>query len=639
MSQEDNRRGRTTSAFRPTGWTRHGAGHQTRHSKPTIAADHAHAVATGEPNVDFDEDLDALLAPMRIEQKLTPEASERIRVGVLANDFFDPDRSSPNIDIGAPFGSTSWITQHPSRPRRHVVLNSAAVLIVVGLLGLGVFLANSSQGATTEPVAPAFTLANETTLDTIDDEVSDDEADQVDNEEDATTDPDAMAEDPQNESGDDAGIVDDSDELAEDNGDDPVIDLDDQHDDDEIDEVDGDETDDEVDDEPDDDGELDPGPTPDGVLCLDQTRVASADGCQSLTQVEFHRIVDEATQACTAAAGRDGETVHVLGRSYTIYDLGQRLSEGRHTGNLLAGDNDNNILIGTAEDDQLRGEFGDDILCGGGGDDLLFGWGAATLMPGDGADVLIGGPGQDVLQGGFGSDILVGEGGDFAPGSPKAPLWGHEAQDDAIDHCQPYDPSRSHGCDPLIGGQNSLRTPTGEQDTVSPPTDKNGELPPEFVDAVAIAVEACETFSGRHGDTVTFNGVTYLVVELSRVDPSAIEDGLPIYRDDIIQGMHQSNIIIGTPNSEGIGGFDGDDLICGYGGNDSIAGNKGDDVLIGGLGNDNFTGGAGDDIIAADDADMRPILGGLPVRGGLGNDYCFPTHQTYVVDCNEDLAD
>src|ERR671910_725522 len=59
-------------------------------------------------------------------------------------------------------------------------------------------------------------------------------------------------------------------------------------------------------------------------------------------------------------------------------------------------------------------------------------------------------------------------------------------------------------------------------------------------------------------------------------------------------GTEGDDLMIGTPDSNGLHGLGGDDLIRGLGGNDFLTG---DDTVTGGSGDDRVTGGPGDDLV------------------------------------------
>ncbi|MEL7466495.1 MAG: Ig-like domain-containing protein [Pseudomonadota bacterium] len=61
--------------------------------------------------------------------------------------------------------------------------------------------------------------------------------------------------------------------------------------------------------------------------------------------------------------------------------------------------------------------------------------------------------------------------------------------------------------------------------------------------------------------------------------------------------IFNSNIIVGTPGDDAIGGGAADDIIHGEAGADVIDGGAGDDTIIGGAGADQLSGGAGSDVL------------------------------------------
>jgi Ca2+-binding RTX toxin-like protein len=78
-------------------------------------------------------------------------------------------------------------------------------------------------------------------------------------------------------------------------------------------------------------------------------------------------------------------------------------------------------------------------------------------------------------------------------------------------------------------------------------------------------------------------------------------------------GTEGDDLMIGTPDSNGLHGLGGDDLIRGSGGNDSLTGDDGDDAVHGGSGDDTVKGNLGNDTVTGSSGDDT-------VEGGWGND-------------------
>jgi hypothetical protein len=73
------------------------------------------------------------------------------------------------------------------------------------------------------------------------------------------------------------------------------------------------------------------------------------------------------------------------------------------------------------------------------------------------------------------------------------------------------------------------------------------------------------------------------------------------------------DLMIGTPDSNGLQGLGGNDLIGGLGGNDFLTGDNGNDAVHGSWGDDLVTGGWGDDQVVGGS-------GGDVLQGGSGAD-------------------
>ena len=78
-------------------------------------------------------------------------------------------------------------------------------------------------------------------------------------------------------------------------------------------------------------------------------------------------------------------------------------------------------------------------------------------------------------------------------------------------------------------------------------------------------------------------------------------------------GTGGDDLMIRTPDSNGLHGLGGSDLIRGLGGNDSLTGDAGDDAVHGGSGDDTVQGNLGNDAVTGSSGVDR-------VEGGWGND-------------------
>ena len=87
---------------------------------------------------------------------------------------------------------------------------------------------------------------------------------------------------------------------------------------------------------------------------------------------------------------------------------------------------------------------------------------------------------------------------------------------------------------------------------------------------------------------------------------------------DYIDGKGGNDIIYGGEDIDFLMGNQGDDILSGDGGNDFILGGAGNDVIKGGAGDDNLFGGAGNDVI----------------KGGAGDDNLFggEGQDTFVLE-------
>lgn len=90
------------------------------------------------------------------------------------------------------------------------------------------------------------------------------------------------------------------------------------------------------------------------------------------------------------------------------------------------------------------------------------------------------------------------------------------------------------------------------------------------------------------------------IFELKDANALSVEDQVIICVIAICNGTDHDDILIGSPLSETIYGFNGNDNIQGNGGDDVINGGLGDDTIQGGSGLDKLFGQNGDDHLYAD---------------------------------------
>lgn len=103
-------------------------------------------------------------------------------------------------------------------------------------------------------------------------------------------------------------------------------------------------------------------------------------------------------------------------------------------------------------------------------------------------------------------------------------------------------------------------------------------------------------------------------------------------RQDVVDGMTDHLVRVGTPLNDRLVGYAGNDFLAGLPGNDWLEGNRGNDTLLGGNGDDTLTGGAGRDLLVGG-AGNDELLGNGgndrlyggngrdTLRGGLGADF------------------
>ncbi|SPF80001.1 calcium-binding protein [Pseudoprimorskyibacter insulae] len=92
--------------------------------------------------------------------------------------------------------------------------------------------------------------------------------------------------------------------------------------------------------------------------------------------------------------------------------------------------------------------------------------------------------------------------------------------------------------------------------------------------------------------------------------------------DDIVMGGDQNDTLHGESGGDAIAGGAGQDDLYGHDGDDTLTGDDGDDALYGGLGADILNGGAGADALLGREGDDT-LIGGTghdTLQGGAGND-------------------
>lgn len=112
-----------------------------------------------------------------------------------------------------------------------------------------------------------------------------------------------------------------------------------------------------------------------------------------------------------------------------------------------------------------------------------------------------------------------------------------------------------------------------------------------------------------------------------------IEDVRATDFDDIIDGNHDANDLLGLEGNDQIRGHNGNDTLYGHEGNDLLWGDAGNDQVFGGIGNDELRGGLGNDTLLAG-ADNDVLLGeggGDILNGEVGTDTASYATSTALV--------
>ncbi len=234
-------------------------------------------------------------------------------------------------------------------------------------------------------------------------------------------------------------------------------------------------------------------------------------------------------------------------------------------------------LTGSSGDDRLIGNAGNNVLLGGSGNDDLSG--------NAGDDRLVSGAGIDTLSGGDGSDTLM-------------------VTDKLIVH------------DQLEGGagQDTLVVLDGQ-------------------DLTTAVISGLEILSGSGIVTLTsaqlagFQTIKGVSVQLSGTS-TLFSMGLTQLLDDarvlmplVDPALNAIHGILGSKESDTIGGGSGGDVIYGGRGSDHLDGGAGSDTLIGGIGVDTLLGGAGDDLFRVETGELTGGLVSSDIMdGGSGSD-------------------
>ncbi len=210
---------------------------------------------------------------------------------------------------------------------------------------------------------------------------------------------------------------------------------------------------------------------------------------------------------------------------------------------------------GGSGNDELTGNEVSNVLTGNGGNDTLHGGGAGDdLQGGNGTDVLNGNAGNDTMDGGDGADSIIGGIGDD-----------------------------------LIIGNTGAETLDGS---------------PGGTDYLLYDLATTQVIVRLWNNTVSGDpvaaGDTILNFEAARGGSG----------NDILQGNHLANTLIGNPGNDTLAGNGGDDSLYGNAGLDSIIGGFGDDWIAGGTGADFLDGSPGD----SDTLDYRLATAGVNVN-------------------------
>ncbi|MGF7206226.1 Ca2+-binding RTX toxin-like protein [Skermanella aerolata] len=362
-----------------------------------------------------------------------------------------------------------------------------------------------------------------------------------------------------------------------------------------------------------------------------------------------------------AGVGNDVVRLDGVGIGGNVSSGNSRIRGGLGNDTLIGGSGRDDIsdVAGT---NSIRGGAGDDTLTGGIGNDTIFGDdGADVIVGGIGNDVIDGGAGNDTIDGGDNDDIISGGTGDdtIDGGTGDDWLFGGNAVISMGPVITITVDGASDGNDLIRGGRGEdIIFGGGGNDTVG---------------YLGTAGFLSDSESPENGNDIILGdgGVVTLTSTRTLISVEAgIGHGVG---DDLINGGRGNDIIVGSLGNDNIKAGRGFDIVLGdtgfidgagkpgggyfriegigtAGGNDLIDGSHEDDVLIGGLGNDVIDGAVGADVIGGDNIQVlrSKALGVAAVRlvqstgdtsggddtltGGVGNDWIVAGIGKDVVD-------
>ncbi len=273
-------------------------------------------------------------------------------------------------------------------------------------------------------------------------------------------------------------------------------------------------------------------------------------------------------------------------------------------------------MDGGQGNDVLTGKLGNDHLIGGMGNDVLSG--------GAGNDTLEGGQGDDVLNGGAGADVYRLDAHSYLPsyidGKYRNTMQGQDTivadNEDTIELLSDVDLQQLEST--LLGTELVVRYKAETTWAGEPRAGFSLALDSGWSDLLV---------RNAKGETIMASELLARATQIQTGTPNA----------DGIIGFEGRDTIRGLAGNDKLYGMGGDDLITGDEGNDLLDGSEGNDVLDGGDGNDTLLGGDGDDVLFG--ASGNDVL-----NGGAGNDtfgFINPTvgGKTTVVADGSDRID
>jgi Ca2+-binding RTX toxin-like protein len=275
----------------------------------------------------------------------------------------------------------------------------------------------------------------------------------------------------------------------------------------------------------------------------------------------------------------------------TALPLGDKVTLGGLTGDLLTG---------TASDDTMLGQDGDDRLSGGGGND--------TLIGGLGNDTLDGGAGNDlyIFHKGDGLDTILDSAGtdtlQLGPGLLRENLYFARFSNDL------YIRFRDATDQIIITGRFAPGAADGAAyvETIRFDDGTTYDLTRQDIPMEIVGLSAAEYLQGYH------------VADLIR-GGAGNDTLLGFSGDDTLVGGTGADSVLGGDGNDFIDGRDdtvvgaAGDVIQGEAGDDTVLAGSGNDLIFGGIGADNLDGGAGADSLDGGD-------GADTLAGGLGDD-------------------